>query len=109
MKKRLFVLIACLFAIAGCDASKGNISSINIDEQAKTTQKTGVLSDFDLISPTKGMVVEGGIKEFKWNASTNAETYTLEISSSDQFQSDLESVDYYKKEKLKGKKTIKAV
>ena len=46
------------------------------------------------------MIVESSLKEFKWNACENAETYILEISSSDQFQSDLETVDYYKQNNI---------
>lgn len=86
-----------IFVLCACSQK----TLIDVDDVAKTTQNTAELSDFSLISPTNGMIVDN-VSSFSWNECSNAETYILEISSSDQFQSDLETVDYYKKENIVG-------
>lgn len=76
-----------------------NSKSINIDEHAKTVQNMGELSSFSLDNPLNNTIVSG-VDEFKWNASTNAETYILEVCSSDMFISNVETIDYYKRENI---------
>ena len=98
MKKRAFILIALLFGLVGCS---GSIGSINVDEAAKTSQKGGALSDFDLVSPTNNAIVES-VDEFRWEECPNAEKYSLEICSDDRFINDVDTIDYYKKENIVG-------
>ena len=64
----------------------------NIDVNMESN--TGDLGAFHLLTPGNGIVVENA-KTFTWEASTNAEKYTLELSSSQYFISDLDNVDYY--------------
>lgn len=98
MKIKALILMALTLGLSACSGAKG---IIDVDNQPGAKHNMNQLGEFTLVSPTNGMIV-ADVKEFRWNASNNAETYTIEISSSDQFQSDIESVDYYKRENIVG-------
>ena len=71
------VLLGLTTACAG--NKKVNPSeSINVSDYA--TPNMGELGDFNLVGPADNIIVEG-LTEFTWEASTNAEKYTLEISA----------------------------
>lgn len=95
MKKRLLLLAVLLGLTTACQTTSNKITPnevIDINEYSDT--KTGVLGDFHLVGPANNAIVEQA-NEFEWEASANAEKYSLEISSSPYFISDLDSVDYY--------------
>ena len=95
MKRFKLLLLPLILVLAGCSGAK----SINVDDYEKTAQKTGELSAFALDNPLNGAIISN-VSEFKWNASENAETYILEVCSSDMFISNVETIDYYKKENI---------
>ena len=94
MRKFKLILLPLLLGITACSTATGN--SINIDEHAKAAEKSASLGSFNLLTPVNNMIVES-IDEFTWEESTNAETYTLEICSSDMFVSNIDTIDYYSK------------
>ena len=93
MKKR-FLFMALLLGLTGCvNTTTPRITpDENIDIINETN--TGDLGDFHLLTPGDGLVLESA-KTFTWEASENAIKYMLELSSSEYFISDLDSVDYY--------------
>ena len=94
MKKRI-LLLALLFGLTACPSSTTKVTpEQNVDIKDYAQVNTGNLGDFHLIGPGDNMIVEDA-HEFEWSASENAIKYTLEISSSEYFISDLDSVDYY--------------
>ena len=94
MRKLKLILLPLLLGITACQTSNG--ANINVDDYGKSVEKTGALGSFNLLTPTNNMIVES-VTEFTWEASSNAETYTLEICSSDMFISNIETIDYYSK------------
>ena len=94
MKKSLLFMAVLLGLTTACASNKkvNPSESINISDYA--TPNMGELGDFNLVGPADDIIVEG-LTEFTWEACTNAEKYTLEISSNDHFISDLDTVDYY--------------
>ena len=99
MKKRI-LLLALLFGLTACPSNTTKVTpqeTVDIKDYAETN--TGVLGDFHLLGPGDGLVLENA-HEFSWEASENAEKYTLEISSSEYFISDVDSVDYYKAQNI---------
>ena len=98
MKKFKALLLVLLFGLVGCNETS-NRQNINIDNYVKAAQNTGVLSAFALDNPLNNAIVDG-VSEFKWNASENAETYILEVCSNENFISNVETIDYYKKENI---------
>lgn len=101
MRKSRFLLLLLAFSMVACGSASTNVShnSINIDEYTESSKNTGVLGAFDLISPHNNMIVES-VDTFSWSASENAEKYTLEICSNENFISDSSVVDYYKKDNI---------
>lgn len=96
MKKSKLILLALSLLMAGCSKGTSNsidFSKIESNDYSEVSVK-GELGDFDLISPTNNMIVDS-VSEFSWTESTNAETYSLEICSSDQFISNISTIDYY--------------
>ena len=99
MKKIKLLFLILLLGLVGCNSSTFDGKSINIDDYANSAQKTGILSNFALDNPLNKTIVDG-VSEFKWSASENAETYTLEVCSSDMFISNVETIDYFKKDNI---------
>ena len=97
MKKFKILFLALLLGLVGCGSSSAK--QINVDNYEKTAQNLGSLSSFSLDNPLNNAIVSS-VSEFKWDASENAETYTLEVCSSDMFISNVETIDYYKKENI---------
>lgn len=60
---------------------------------------TSEIASFDLVTPTNGAVLSE-IPTFSWEAADGASTYTLEISSSDEFISNIETIVYYSQPNL---------
>ena len=92
--KKSFLFIALLLGLTGCP--KPTTPKITPDENIDINIETmtGDLGDFHLLTPGDGLVLES-VKTFTWEASENAMKYTLELSSSEYFISDLDNVDYY--------------
>ena len=85
--------MALLLGLTGCKTTTPKITpDENIDINIETM--TGDLGEFHLLTPGDGLVLESA-KTFTWEASENAYKYTLELSSSEFFISDLDNVDYY--------------
>ena len=86
--------MALLLGLTGCtNTTTPKITpEENIDIVSQSI--TGDLGDFHLIGPVNGVILEKAT-EFSWEECANAEKYTLEISSSQYFISDLDNVDYY--------------
>ena len=100
MKKSL-LFVTLLLTLSACNG--GGRKTFNFDtldsNTFETTEISGELGSFDLVSPASGIVVEG-IKEFSWSASTNAATYTLEICSSELFIENNDAVEYYSRKNI---------
>ena len=96
MKRVRPLLLALLFGLVGCQAS---VNNINVDELVSSHQTILPLSTFDLDNPLNDAIVSN-VEEFSWSASKNAESYTLEICSNDQFISNIETLDYYKRDNI---------
>lgn len=102
MKATKLVILSALFTLVACGEAKGiDYKSIDLNEAGKTVQNMGELGEFELVSPMNNAIVEE-IDTFTWGECENAEAYAIEISSSDQFQSDLDTVDYYRKDNIVG-------
>lgn len=93
MKKSAALLFVLVFGLVGCS------SHIKVDKYANSAQNTGELSEFSLDNPLNNAIVDS-VSQFSWSACTNAEKYTLEICSSDQFISNVETIDYYKRDNI---------
>ena len=100
MKKMRFLFMATLLVLTACGGNQ-NDKIVNVNEGLSLSENKQELGDFNLLSPSNNAIVSE-VKDFSWDASNNAEKYTLEISSSDQFQNNLETVDYYKKDNIVG-------
>ena len=95
MKKRYFFLLSLLTTsmLLGCVAQKAKTADVGSNNYQHTVTPAS-LGEFDLVSPSNGMIVEE-IPTFTWQECANADTYTVEICSNEGFISDVESVDYY--------------
>jgi len=94
-KSGLALFFASIFMLGGCTSSGGASTSVgdNIFVENKNTSQLG---DFNLLSPTSGdEYIE--VPTFTWEASTNATTYTLEVASTAEFITILDTEVYYKK------------
>ena len=108
MNKRSLILFPLLLSMVACtatavmvNAERKTIDFDNLPANTFTpTSVGGELGDFDLVSPTNGAHVES-VGEFSWNASANADTYTLEICSDDRFISTINRIDYYKRDNIR--------
>lgn len=103
MKKKTLVLLPLLFSMLACSGSVARAKGparpeIDFDtledNNFQPTTVTGELSSFNLVSPFNGAVVTNN-NEYRWEASTNAETYTIQICSDDRFITDNPMIDYY--------------
>ncbi len=94
MKKKILIVVICLLiavaVLAACSSEKKNLSS----NEFQPTSLKGEIGAFSAVSP-KDNFVTLTVPEFSWTAASNAETYTLEIASSDEF--DAEDKTYFKK------------
>lgn len=93
--KKSVILLTSLLLLASCQEGTKNINKNEIEDNSfSSSYVTGELGDFDLVSP--GNLVElDEITTFSWTASSNAETYSLEICASEYFISDIDIIDYY--------------
>ena len=94
MKKIKLILLPLLIGMTACQSA--NVKTIDLDEIGKASEKSTSLGSFNLGTPTDKMIVES-VQEFTWEESANAETYTLEICSSDMFISNVDTIDYYQR------------
>ena len=78
-----------MLGISACQAA-----NVNIDDLVNKGENTAAIGAFDLVSPTNQAIVES-VETFTWNEAANAETYKLEICSSEQFISNVDTIDYY--------------
>ena len=60
---------------------------------------TGELGSFSLVSPTNGKNLDE-LEPFNWEASENADRYSIEICSDIRFLNDNELVDYYRQDNI---------
>lgn len=90
----LFTLLAA-FLICGCADKTEQSSDLENNPVTELSVTTGALGSFNLLTPTKAAsVVE--TPTFTWEASANAATYTLEISTVDTFPNNVASIPYIK-------------
>ena len=94
MKKIKLILLPLLIGMTACQSA--NVKTVDLDEIGKASEKSTSLGSFNLGTPTDKMIVES-VQEFTWEESANAETYTLEICSSDMFISNVDTIDYYQR------------
>ena len=108
MKKRILVFLASLLALGACSSVDNRVSSPNrkasYDEVEENNYHpnpghTGELGSFSLISPTNGKVLDA-LEPFSWEASENADRYTIEICSDSRFINDIETIDYYRQDNI---------
>lgn len=101
MKIRKLLLVSLLFALTGCGANTVNDShqTIDVDQVISQSENKNALGAFDLDNPLDGAIVDK-VSTFSWAKSENASTYSLEICSSSQFISNIETIDYYKRDNI---------
>ncbi|MCR4725920.1 MAG: hypothetical protein K5753_01710 [Clostridia bacterium] len=94
MKKKILIVVLCLLAAAlvfgACAKEKKDYAS----NAFNPTEVKGEIGDFSAVSP-KDNAVTLTVPVFSWTAANKAETYTLEIASTDEF--DPEDKTYFKK------------
>ena len=106
MKKRFLLLIPAISTLlAGCDALDvaksylqfGNTVKLDFEEGTNLSKenKKGTLGDFSLVAPSDNAVVHD-LPTFTWTESENAISYTLEVCSSNTFDSNSSSIIYAK-------------
>lgn len=93
MKRNKILLVGLCLMVVGC------AKKIDVNKIINNSQNTGELSAFALEDPLNGAVVES-VDEFRWAVCENAEKYTLEVCSSNTFVSNVDTVDYYKRENI---------
>lgn len=101
-----FILLAALFGMVSCGANilrvearkEIDFSTLESNDFTPTTNKA-TLGEFELVSPFNGAVGESFV-EFTWEECENADTYMLEVCSSDLFISDISDIDYYSKNNI---------
>lgn len=105
-KFTLALLLASLLTISGCGGNSPQEIEHNVvdfdtleSNDYENTPNKGVLGAFSLISPSNGAILEE-IPTFSWGASTNADTYTLEICEDVDFISNITYIEYYKQTNL---------
>ena len=103
MKKRCLIFLASLLALGACSGNTSaptkqrtevDFDQLDDNDYTPSTGTTGELGEFSLISPNNGETVDS-VSKFSWQASNNADKYTLEFSTSDQFIRDNDRIDYY--------------
>ena len=92
MKKLRLILLTLLLGITACSGVSNFV--IDVDNYAKTVEKSASLGSFGLLTPVNNMITET-VDEFTWEECANAETYTIEICSSDLFINNIDTIDYY--------------
>ena len=85
MKKRLLALLFVPLILAGCNNETFNKVTVAIPESS------GVLGEFNLTGPQNGFVTNKGFT-FTWENSTNADSYSIEISADETFYHDKDSI-----------------
>ena len=101
MKKRFLTLLFIPLLLVGC-AAQSTESSIIDDESATPIsheRKSGEIADFQLTGPANGFITEGGLT-FTWEEANNAESYQIELSSTQSFITDDEEEVYVKESNL---------
>lgn len=95
--KKIFrpLLLTILLGLVGCSTAK----QISLDNYVSQSQNMGQIGSFDLVNPLNNITVEN-ISEFSWTAAENAERYSLEICSNENFVSTVDTVDYYKRDNI---------
>ena len=95
--KKIFrpLLLTILLGLVGCSTAK----QISVDDFISQGQNMGQIGSFDLVNPLNNVVVEN-ISEFSWTAAENAERYSLEVCSNENFVSTVDTVDYYKRDNI---------
>lgn len=85
MKKQLLALLFIPFLLAGCNGESYKSVTVTVPESS------GVLGAFNLTGPEDGFVTNKGFT-FTWEASTNADSYSIEISADASFYHDKDSI-----------------
>ena len=102
MKKRFISLLFLPLLLIGCGS---NVASSSVDEGSYAThsidhaRKTGEIADFDLLGPENGFSTDTGFT-LTWQASENADYYSLEIASTLTFVSDDEDEVYVRESNI---------
>ena len=94
MKRKVLLFVICLtiflLALAACASKTKNLS----ENTFSLSSLKGEIGAFSAVSPKEDMITLT-VPEFSWSQAANAETYTLEVASSDDF--DIEDPYYLKK------------
>ena len=94
MKKKIWIVLLCLLAAACVFAACAKKEKVYSSNEFSPTVQKGEIGDFSAVSP-KDNAVTLTVPVFSWTAATKAETYTLEIASTEEF--DAEDKTYFKK------------
>ena len=114
MKKSTLLLLSLILSLGACTKTTSSAMRVNraannnteerkvidfdsleANDYVETPTNQDEIGSFDLISPFNNQVLEQ-LGTFTWEAATNADKYTIEISSSPEFIAGLATVDYYK-------------
>ena len=95
MKRNILLIPVLVTLLAGC--GKMEMVNLSFDNGKDLNQEVskGALGDFELLTPANNAIVNAE-PTFSWTASEHAYTYTLEVCSSDTFDSTSTSVVYSK-------------
>ena len=108
MKKRIVIFLASLLALGACSAVDNKVNTpkraptsgdVEDNEYHPTPGHTGELGSFSLVSPTNGKRLDS-LEPFSWEASENADRYSIEICSDPRFISTIETIDYYRQDNI---------
>ena len=105
MKHSGLILFALALGLAACNNTQTVEPRKEIDFSTlenntfNTTTVTGEIGSFNLVSPSNGSILET-VRYFEWQEAENAETYSLEICSSNAFISDIDTIDYYRQDNI---------
>ncbi len=87
MKKKILLIAFCLLiaslVLASCAGGEKNLSSNDFT----AVSVKGEIGDFSAISPKDGMI-SLSVPEFSWTEAEGAESYVLEIASTEEFAAD---------------------
>ena len=90
MNKKLLALAILPLLIAGCNSSS-NTDNEYPSTSVEITHKVGDIGSFNLLSPENGFSTNQGFT-FTWEEASNAETYQIEISATENFYNDKDAI-----------------
>ena len=86
MKKRILSLLIIPLLMSGCGSSE-SFNTVSVDAPVTT----GEIGEFNLLTPVDGFATNTGFT-FTWEAASNANSYSIEISADKSFYNDKDAI-----------------